>query len=1623
MNESEWRPCWIRGGILEEFTWIGKDVLAWTSGFYIIFFNVVQNKVSLRWCSKQSTGEGAKCISGHPNLMLFAFSEKVSNPRILIQSYPSMNKIIELTRGSANGYLAITFTTRDWLVSLGSLPQFSLIIWSWRTGERIISVDTQANNLEGQKLRATYLGKCLIAHLNQETGNVHIWEANTSGKTVLLTDYRIKFPHLVKAHGMDWGYDSGTLLLAITDKRSDVYLCHQDGTNLQRVVITQRCQECVSDQLPEICWYNGGIILKTTFCQIRFYRKTEKNQWRKLWYIKTDYTPYSLRSNSFKTNRLYCHTREGDLLQIYFAEGQDTAVLETRLEYGRKYRFANFLYPWGHHLTVTDETRKLGVIDAHFGKNVAEVNLPFSDGISEHVTHPDYPMAALTSISGEIILLGLINPEAPQVILHYQLQTDCLDLLKFSRCANYVIASQSTTGNCFCIELSHTRPFEVVAQLQAKRQIVDVLLYESLSGYLKLLVLHVSSKQAAIGHQIILYDQPVGQLLFTDPIYMLELGNGFRSLHYSPDSETGFIGTPYLSKQLHVFEMQEWKDVSLLDALNTGHEVRQANIFSDRHWIGTSAMDGRVVIRDKNINSIVVKLMPHHRWDLGSRNVFMGLSGDLIIALGYNGSLVAMKLSKDEEPDSATPENVYRINWDEYTKHRDVILADYGTLDPLISEMLMRTPVNFTVDEGSLKLSWIEWRLQQEVSEEAEGCASNKDVIKKNFNALRYKVTKLLDINENCPEIERLPLSEFDLDKVTREQKMKVARDEREDARLELESNCISMDRVSNWLKTTFWDPQKVKGQSIFSIFGSIEVTNYAFVAEHPHAQEYLRWSQFSKDVISNIMENDSFCPWRVYTDSQLKIELNKQVRLHRSDEKQRIDALLLAAEEDEDKGIDAAEINNQRAMEGMTTYRFIEPSSHFHPQFSVYSFCHMIYDNRNLVQDCMNLRKYFNKLFNDMYGVKEREMTFVQERNERLRYIDSELNIMFGQNIPEVPMEPEWHHKEKPESIIRVMEQEVKAKPYISPSQQEILDRQTMEADRLRLLLLADDFREKALMAMMDGVLEVRWEDIIKKDEPKPQCMLMKEPDEYTAEDILLVQQYESNVEFLQHERERYRRILESDFQKVSGLLKEGIDKFNSRLREFFQTRLKVEAATLQLNLRYVRICLRNFQLLKLFMEDDLIREKIASKQKDLSLIMEHVRILQNSTTELRVNFESFSYREKSIEKKFRSEFHTVGKGLLELLIRQYKRRPYTVPKEILSCDLLEVGKCAATFTKSTLIPQSCIDYVKALDLLDIRPATLPQSIDSGHWDHLVKARRHKIEMEMKIKAIAADILEAEHTIMELNKKITRHKTEIDNLREQLGKLHQDKIDFAQNVETQFVLKMGQVEIQPNGHLRDTRNAIFIPRYEVEKVNQAILNAGDKKLQAMTRTINFHRGILIKEWTHKYFKMKIEDLREELSSIANVNVTRDIQVYLKRKAKNIKDDKIAQQLERELEVMHRIFEKSLKDWLLKMNDVDNKIQTTKRNNSLLDKSITETNVTRCEMELQRNLTAEEEEEECRDGRMKMIVERSELMRKLQENYAELLVMQTEHELLRLRRFPALDCFRTLYDDVNDKRN
>lgn len=238
--------------------------------------------------------------------------------------------------------------------------------------------------------------------------------------------------------------------------------------------------------------------------------------------------------------------------------------------------------------------------------------------------------------------------------------------------------------------------------------------------------------------------------------------------------------------------------------------------------------------------------------------------------------------------------------------------------------------------------------------------------------------------------------------------------------------------------------------------------------------------------------------------------------------------------------------------------------------------------------EDAIALRRYFNERFEQMSTVKAHEIRLCLQRNDRLREIQSELNKLEALKFSAVVHErdivdPTYEPDEQPERIVRVEPDELSVSPYVSPSEQALIDAAAAEAERRRLAMLADDFRERALMRMMNGVLEVRWEDEIKKVPPEPECVRSgKNPKDYTPEDLGAILDYERLVEFLIAERARYAVMLNEEQERIEREMFEQIKKFNLRVAETLWEKIRVEFAIAGEDMKRLRNQLFNWERLR---------------------------------------------------------------------------------------------------------------------------------------------------------------------------------------------------------------------------------------------------------------------------------------------------------------------------------------------------------------------------------------------------------------------------------------------------------
>lgn len=225
----------------------------------------------------------------------------------------------------------------------------------------------------------------------------------------------------------------------------------------------------------------------------------------------------------------------------------------------------------------------------------------------------------------------------------------------FASLARSLIAARKETGDCYCVDLRRDELWRVMVQLRAGGRLADAVLYDDMDPRdgLRVLALRVEHERYAAGRRCLVYDvsRPDGRPSVCDVAdgATVTLPGLFRELCHAPDGATDLlIGAPYHERRLHALKLQaEFKDATVTDAALTGHHTRFARVFADRRWITTCAHDGLVVARDRRIREIAVTVPAHHRLDAGSLKAIVSPDGDAIIALGHDGSLVAMCLRRE----------------------------------------------------------------------------------------------------------------------------------------------------------------------------------------------------------------------------------------------------------------------------------------------------------------------------------------------------------------------------------------------------------------------------------------------------------------------------------------------------------------------------------------------------------------------------------------------------------------------------------------------------------------------------------------------------------------------------------------------------------------------------------------------------------------------------------------------------------------------------------------------------------------------------------------------------------------------------------------------------------------
>jgi len=290
---------------------------------------------------------------------------------------------------------------------------------------------------------------------------------------------------------------------------------------------------------------------------------------------------------------------------------------------------------------------------------------------------------------------------------------------------------------------------------------------------------------------------------------------------------------------------------------------------------------------------------------------------------------------------------------------------------------------------------------------------------------------------------------------------------------------------------------------------------------------------------------------------------------------------------------------------------------------------------------------------------------------------------------------------------------------------------------------------------------------------------------------------------------------------------------------------------------------------------------------------------------------------------------------------------------------------------------------------------------------------RRKKLQSEQEIKLRAQRMAEIDAFLKRRGEDEKAVSEKVERLQTSLQKVREEKESRMTNVELQLLMRQGQVEVEAtNDFIHDFTSTILIHRGVVESLNGKICKLGGEKIESMSESKEFRKGIYQLEWERKKMIMEIEDLLQKAKDIQRLKVTKELQFYLNDEDD---DERKSEKKAKEIQTLEKTISNTLENHQRRVDVKKTEVKRLKKKvkdkegeNDKLDDQIMEMTVTVAERELIQLSTGAASQGSSGHSRMKDIVQRRKLVDLAKNQAQEVAVLRAEVERLRMRTFPAL---------------
>ena len=469
------------------------------------------------------------------------------------------------------------------------------------------------------------------------------------------------------------------------------------------------------------------------------------------------------------------------------------------------------------------------------------------------------------------------------------------------------------------------------------------------------------------------------------------------------------------------------------------------------------------------------------------------------------------------------------------------------------------------------------------------------------------------------------------------------------------------------------------------------------------------------------------------------------------------------------------------------------------------------------------NKKRRFNTEARRVLGMKKSVISGIEERNDRIRDILSELGL---EECVEALV---LTSAEVPASVLSVKDEEMGIERFIPPEELAAQEAARAEEEARLLLERGDDSGERALDEMMFGRVEDRGLDSLQVSLERPEWM-NKPSTELTEDEVKAVKEFEARVQEAEEEAQKYRRALETELKKLRSANAEAIGSFDVALAELFNGRLRADMSIMEDELRMVTLSrdivaeeVEVEREAELSLEIDLARQEQAGAEGELN---DALGVLQDA----RARYDECRAAEVGLEREFR-----------------------------------------AAVAGEEFWRKSLYEFFKAKRGED---DGMREGVGPEVWAYVLEMRERRMGAESKVKS-------AGNLVARVNALVSECKAAVESGSDRVEagvralKDWRDSIDREhRNLEIQLTLKQGQQE--------GREGVVMIERQLVEHLNEGILDLGNKRLGILERIKAVRGKVSNVEWELERLQFICDQVSDEIREFQLLRVTKELQELIK---------------------------------------------------------------------------------------------------------------------------------------------